>query len=312
MKRLFHGLCLLFALSIVASTVTFIMHSCQQDDSTGSFASGKNTASNFLELCMGSKDDLMHVRIADTHVSRGIGWGVVPPGTDPNPKPPGTRIDTVKKTWIYIDAPEGSDGEAARKRAYAVETIEDLMRLQHEYAVELGMEKGSETIDSIAVTEENAIWALEPLVTRSRDYLMQKGFTQSEINKMIKDEGATEQDLVTLVMTVAADEADQTTAYGKAASPYWNFLATPCYAGPSNISMSVVKRCLMRAVFDEIGETLLQGWIESRAVKVWTKAAIKSLLKTVAKKSLGPVGIAWAVVNFGYCIYTEGGYTVHL
>ena len=254
MKKLFHGLCLLFALSIVASTVTFIMHSCQQDDSTGSFASGKNTASNFLELCMGSKDDLMHVRIADTHASRGTGGLLIdPPGPWTPPKPPGTRIDTVKKTWIYIDAPEGSDGEAAKGRAYAIKTIEDLMRLEHEYAVELNMSKGSETIDSIAVTDEDAVWALEPLVTRSRDYLMKKGFTQAEINKMIKDEGATEQDLVTLVLTVAADEADQTTAYGNAISPYWSILATPCYAGPSNLSMSVVKRCLMRAVLDEKG-----------------------------------------------------------
>lgn len=312
MKRLFHCLCLLFALSIVASTVTFIMHSCQQDDSAGTFASGKNTASNFLELCMGSKDDLMHVRIADVRASRAIDWGVLPPGTDPNPKPPGTRIDTVKKTWIYIDAPEGSDGEAAKGRDYAIKTVEDLMRLQHEYAVELGMEKGSETIDSIAVTDEDAVWALEPLVTRSRDYLMKKGFTQAEINKMIKDEGATEQDLVTLVLTVATDEADQTTAYVRTMSPYWSILATPCYAGPSNLSMSVVKRCLMHAVLGGIEETLLHGWIESRAVKVWTKAAIKSLLKTVAKKSLGPVGVALAVAEFSYCVYTEGGYTVHL
>lgn len=302
MKRLFHGLCLLFAISIVASTVTFIMHSCQQDDSTGSFASGKNTASNFLELCMGSKDDLMHVRIADTHVSRGIGWGVVPPGTDPNPKPPGTRIDTVKKTWIYIDAPEGSDGEEARKRAYAVETIEDLMRMQHEYAVELGMEKGSETIDSIAVTDEDAIWALDPLVYRCMDYLRNKGFTSKEIYQMIEDEGGTDQDLVPLVLNIAADECESNTAYANTSSPFMNLLAAPCYAG-NTISASVAKKCLLHAAFNGLEHLLIDGIGTAVATKIWTKAAIKSAFKAIAKKCLGPVGVAIAVADFGYCMY---------
>lgn len=312
MKKLFHGLCLLFAFSILASTVTFIMHSCQQEDPTGTFSSSKNVANNFLELCMGSKENLMHVRIADVCSSRAIDWGITPPGNDPNHRPPGTRIDTVKKTWIYINGPAGSDSEEAKSRTYAIKTIEDLMRMEHEYAVELDMVKGSETIDSVAVTEDDAIYVLDPLVKRSREYLMRKGFTQMEINKMIQDEGATEEDLVALVLTVAADETDQSTAYGKTASPYLNLLATPCYAEPWNISTSVVKKCLVYAVLGDVSNLLVEGWLASRAVKVWTKAAIKSVFKTVAKRCLGPVGVALAVVEFSVCVGKENGYIVHL
>lgn len=43
----------------------------------------------------------------------------------------------------------------------------------------------------------------------------------------------------------------------------------------------------------------------SSSATVWSMAAIKSAFKTVAKRMLGPIGVAIAVVDFGLCM---GGY----
>ena len=71
----------------------------------------------------------------------------------------------------------------------------------------------------------------------------------------------------------------------------------PINAAYARMSWSEVGRCAIHA----LGVDILFA-LGSSGATVWTVATIKTAFKTVAKRMLGPIGIAIAVIDFGLCL----------
>ncbi|PTX58237.1 hypothetical protein C8N46_11713 [Kordia periserrulae] len=130
--------------------------------------------------------------------------------------------------------------------------------------------------------------AISPVVTEAKNYLYQYGFDNQEIQDMIVTEGGTEEDLIPLVMTMVNAEQDN--------SVTMNYLSL--FAPSVNAqSWQEVGRCAAYAIGADVLYSL-GGGDSSK----WTKKSIKKAFKAVAKRLLGPIGVAIAVVSFGLCL----------
>lgn len=103
---------------------------------------------------------------------------------------------------------------------------------------------------------------------------------------MLQEEGAEEIDLIPFVKALTAIEQEQYTV--------------------KNIAMPFVTNANALPRFVECGLYALGGdalyALSQSTASVWTWTAMKSAFKTVAKKFLGPIGVAVAVVSFGVCM----------
>lgn len=139
---------------------------------------------------------------------------------------------------------------------------------------------------SIIIPEQQIETALQPLVAEAKNYLIAKGITHQQITDMIQEEGAAEIDLIPFVKTLIAVEESQYTI-GKISLPF----VTEASA------MNRFLECGLAA----IGGDALYALSQSSA-SAWTWSTMKSVFKNVAKKFLGPIGVAVAVVSFGVCM----------
>ncbi|PTX58732.1 hypothetical protein C8N46_11240 [Kordia periserrulae] len=155
-----------------------------------------------------------------------------------------------------------------------------------------------EPVSAHEMDEAEAIAMLTPLVAEARVYLETKGFTQDEIDLMIEEAGGTEYDLVLIVMVMKeienlpqapSDTVDGTGDTGTVSTTQEN-----------ELTAEEIGTCALIA----IGADILWALGGSNASS-WSKAAIKKAFKTAAKKLLGPIGVAIAVVSFGLCLLTE-------
>lgn len=141
----------------------------------------------------------------------------------------------------------------------------------------------------LTVPVQQVISSLNPLVTESKQFLYSRGFTESDIQQMIQEENALETDLIPLVMAVTQAENSQVVARN-----YMNYLPV---SSANALTWSEVGSCAMEA----LGADILFSLGQSTAT-VWSMAAIKTAFKTVAKRMLGPIGVAIAVVDFSWCL----------
>ena len=159
---------------------------------------------------------------------------------------------------------------------------------------------GEDPLAIYTIDEPTAIASLEPSVIEARNYLQTKGFTSQEIDQMIIDENGTEQDLVALVMSMTEIENNQEQGPGlpvnitSISSIFFNT------ANAQSLTAGEIGTCAAVA----IGADILWA-LGTSSASSWSKAAIKRAFGTVAKKFLGPIGVAIAVVSFGLCILNE-------
>ncbi|HOZ15050.1 MAG TPA: hypothetical protein PLH91_12385 [Tenuifilaceae bacterium] len=132
--------------------------------------------------------------------------------------------------------------------------------------------------------------SLNPLVQESKQYLYSKGFSEQDIQKMLADEKAPETDLIALVMVVTQSENGLLVAQNQL-----NLFSIN--TANANVDWSEVGRCGLHA----LGVDILFS-VGMSGATVWSTAAIKTAFKSVAKRMLGPVGVAIAVVDFGFCM----------
>lgn len=139
---------------------------------------------------------------------------------------------------------------------------------------------------TFTIPETDVSNSLQPLIAESKAYLNARGFTNEDIALMIQEEGAQEEDLVPFTAALAQYESNG----GTARINYLQLFGTSAYA------QSVVD-CAMIA----LGIDALWALGGSNASS-WSKPAMKKAFKAVAKRALGPIGVAIAVVSFGLCM----------
>ena len=189
---------------------------------------------------------------------------------------------------IYLNFPNGVNAGLIAEFDN-INTIQELNNVMHQTNAIVQYEQTpSNSNYQLEVPIEQVVTSLNPMVQESKKYLYSKGFTELEIQQMIMAESGEETDLIPLVMTIAQSEKTQLVARN-----YSSFFINTAQAK----TWQEVGSCAMKA----LGADILFSLAQSSAT-AWTKSAIKSAFKTVAKRMLGPIGVAVAVVEFTWCL----------
>lgn len=207
---------------------------------------------------------------------------------------------------VYITFPDSTE-----KKYYdevkLLKTIEDLFKLQHATAAEFSLRDSSLYSCKIQISEKTATESLKPFISPSRKFLYERGFTDREINEMVKENNATESDLVLLALVVNELEVkNQQVAKSSTIKSFnlMNLFATPAYAYDNQYEKCTT---ILKDVYDCGTKALgIDFWNIARAAKKWTKEAIKQAFKAIAKDALGAVGAVIATAEFIWCLHGKG------
>ena len=193
--------------------------------------------------------------------------------------------NTLTSTVCVIDANPDLIGDYED-----INTVGEVMELGGELDFTDDDTSGSSTTSTkycfdipVEPTEE----ALQPAIIEAKNYLKTKGLNDQDIASMIIEEGGKEEDLIPLVIAMTSSENSNNIAY--------NF--SGLFFNSANAqSLGDIGQCALAA----IGADII--WSLGSDGGKWTKKAIRKAFGAVAKRLLGPIGVAIAVVSFGLCV----------
>lgn len=270
-KRIF----ILFVFGTFLSLGAVIVDSCQSDDA--------NTASLSNNLI--SKMGIETKKVMAEEL-------VVQP-TNKSMHRAANKNNALLMQKVYVDFPENTPSSDIEKVS-KLETLDDMMLLSHQTAAEFHFEKSDLTKDSIVISEDKAKKAITPMVAECREYLYAKGFTQKDIDDMLKENKADETVLVSFVLTlIEREQLENKLAIAKSNSFF--FFATPARA---EVDWGKAGNCALHA----LGVDIFYGLSQS-TLKTWGVSAMKRAFATVAKKIVGPIGVAFFVGDFAWCYF---------
>lgn len=167
-----------------------------------------------------------------------------------------------------------------------ISTPGQIMDLVKTFGAEISLINDGTFDNSILISEEESLKALNPLIQNSKQYLYDKGFSESEIQDMLVENNVDESALVPFVMVLTEEEGYQLN----------NNLV------PTSRSVTVdwgrAGHCALKA----LGADLFYAFKQS-AANTWSKVILKKAFKTIASKVLGPVGVGIAVIEFSICYW---------
>lgn len=185
----------------------------------------------------------------------------------------------------YLDFPDETSPESISDFQSNV-TIQKLQNVltNHGVSIDDSINTNAEVI--IQVSGDSIRNVLQPLVVEAKNYLMAKGATNQQIMDMLQEEGSEEIDLIPFAKALTAIEHDQYTV--------------------RNISSPFINEANALPKFVECGLAALGGdalySLSLSGASSWTWGAMKTAFKSIAKRFLGPIGVAVAVVSFGICM----------
>jgi len=276
-KKFSKGMFALLTLNLLVVLCVFIFDSCKKAAYERSDA--KQANEKFTAALEKNKKSLAAISFAKQGSHGTIARSAAPPSDE---------------LTVYVQFPDEVTPEenTLLQNTNSMQAVVDLI---HETDAIIQYEPTPTNTDyQINLPIETITNSLNPLVQESKQYLYSKGFSEQEIQQMIIEENAEDYDLIPLVMSLTQIENSQ-----QVARNYFNLLPLrSSYA--KELTWSDVGACAMEAV----GADILYALTQSTA-STWSKAAIKKAFGTVAKKVLGPVGVAVAVVEFGWCLWRK-------
>jgi hypothetical protein len=157
---------------------------------------------------------------------------------------------------------------------------------------------GEEPVSVHEIDEAEAIAMLQPMIEEARAYLESQGFTQDEIDAMIAENEGTEYDLVLLALLM--QELQNIPQDGNAVDAATGDEGAVAMSQGNELTDQEIINCIIIA----IGADALWA-LGGSGASSWAKKDIKRAFKAIAKRFLGPIGVAIAVVSFGLCILNE-------
>lgn len=192
---------------------------------------------------------------------------------------------------VFISMPSDIDAQTSNL-VYSTTSIQQLANLVQISDLNIQYQPFTNSADyQINVPVEAVINSLQPMISESKQYLHAKGFTEQDIQEMLIQEQGIETDLIPFVMELNRLESQEAVALNK----YPNYFITSSNARP--LTSNDFIRCGIVA----IGADFLYGLGGSTA-KTWTVSAMKKAFGAVAKRMMGPIGVAITLVSFGVCI----------
>lgn len=177
---------------------------------------------------------------------------------------------------IYLESPQPLllDEPISKE---SIVTFNDVIALQNDLGISISPTSSSNTIDSVFVDIKKVENALDPMVKQSKQWLYSRGMSETDIQVMLAEKGATESELVPFVLGCMEAENLQLTR---------------------NVDWVKVGTCALKAIGLDI-----TAFLANSGIKTWSKAALMRTFKSVALKAVGPAGVAIAVIEFSYCMF---------
>lgn len=174
-----------------------------------------------------------------------------------------------------------------------LQTFDDLINLSREEDVIISdrIQNDCEIVETFLIDEQIVLDALSPAITEAKNIIRNQGISDQELNQILIETGASEEDLVPVIMLF--NSANNNGYNNLAFNNSLNLFVGNSYAQQFNLTKA--KDCAIVALglnlFDiarNIGET---GF----------KAALKAALRGVGTKFLGPIGIAITIAEWAWC-----------
>lgn len=262
--RYFKGLFAIWLLFLIPGLTIFVLNSCKKSNSANS--KSVEAAREFKETLDETRQQIGGINL-------------------PNNKNQALRSQT--SATYYVDFPAGTDPQIISNFSdnVTVQALSDVLTT-YNASIDDSVNANAEVV--IQVPEEPIINMLQPLVLQARNYLKSKGATDPDIDLLLQEENVTEIALVPYVKVLAQTELNQVGYVRSFKLPF----IQEANALPHWIECAV----------EAIGGAALGALLQSNA-STWSWPVISSTFKTVAKKFLGPIGVAVAVVTFGICMF---------
>lgn len=152
---------------------------------------------------------------------------------------------------------------------------------------------------TVQIDEEEVLSSIEPAIQEAKNVLYTKGYTDQDINEMLSEEGAQEEDLVPVVMSLLAlDEQENNLASNNLVS--YNFFFNSAHAYQGGIDWGEVGNCAAAAL--GINAITSFASLQGSGSDRWKRKAITKLIGKVASRFLGPVGVAITIGSFALCM----------
>lgn len=214
-------------------------------------------------------------------------------------------INTSNYVTLHADFPEDAT-EIQKKLLKYVRTVQDVSDFHRitaaDFSIVPNMQSGENDIIVSTVEIKNV---LNPMLGVSRGYLLEQDITEEELNQIIAETGASDEDVILVAMILGNQDIQRAELQvSKNERQTFNFLATPCYAKDNFAKQSNLK-VIFDCALEAIGADIFTNVVAFANAK-WSKVVIKKIFKIVAKRALGPVGVGIAVAEFGWCIYRHG------
>lgn len=263
-KRFSKGLIAIFSLKIPLFLVFLLIQSCSSDILDSEF---KESNKSFIESIQTTKSALSSIQLKRTNRGR---YSSAP-------------SEQLNDDDLYLILPEGTENPDG------LDDFNDIVNSVNDFNAIVSYQESATGILFNIPTNE-VVSALDPSLIEARSYLIMKGFTDFEIDQMVLDEGGQDHDLIPLVMLMVQIE-NQGEIQEQASFTFFN----SAFAG--ELTWEDYVRCAIVG----IGADVLYALGGSNG-KTWAKAAMKKAFKSVAKRLLGPIGVAISVASFGVCI----------
>jgi hypothetical protein len=269
-NKFLKGIFALFVLNLLVISVGFVFESCQKDTIK------PNAAIKFKKTLDASKKlaGLVPIQKVNNIASRTESQEIE--GNDIIP--------------IYLNFP-GEITSHILETFQNANSIQDVVSLLQNANATVQYEPNASNQNfQILVSLDEVRNTLHPLVIASKEYLYSKGFTEQDIQEMLTENNATEEDLIPFVVTLTQIETQEQNTSDSGFMKMLPFHST--YA----IDWAQVGHCAMHA----LGVNIIFSIGSSSAT--WTMSSIKAAFKDVAKRILGPIGVLIAVADFSFCM----------
>lgn len=271
------GIFMLVSINLLIFSFVFIFNSCKKYSKLDN--TNNQAKERFLNALNQNRFNLGSVTFA---INSGVQTSVLNTTQES-----GSQINDNET--IFLNFPSNI-GAKTKDLFYNITSIQELSNLINSYNVIVQYEPNSLNYDyQLKVPVENIKIALSPLISESKQYLYYKGFSDGDISEMIKDNNATEEDLILFVISLIQAEKNSNVSYN-----INSLFINNAYA---KLEANDYIRCAVIA----IGADVLWSLGTSNSSR-WTKVAMKKAFGVVAKKILGPIGVCIAVVSFSICI----------
>lgn len=284
-KKFFKGMFAISMFYLVIFGIIFVFDSCKKSEYQNS-ESGK-AKDKFLSALNLSKQKVGAVSFANSLRTIGVSnskrAGISSSGSIAVAQEPAPDLEP-----IYLDFPPDTSPED-RNLIYSTHSVQELSNLVDVTNAIVQYEPTSENSNNEIMIQVEAITSsLNPLIEDAKQYLYAKGFSSTDIQDMLVEENGKQEDLIPFV--IALTQAENQQIARNYSNPFINI-------ANAKVDGNDYMRCAMVA----IGADVLWSLSTSSAAS-WTVGAMKKAFGAVAKRMLGPIGVAISVVTFGVCI----------